>query len=225
MYKDKSVRGVILGGLVPAHLPNDIEEVRCACKGATLLLNVFSKVGREDLDHGLAGQLVHGVVLVMAPGKVSEHVPGQLVDPLDDLRHVTLEVLSGEENLQLLELLIGNLPLPLQLPSALLDHGAQVTVSVHVLEEALREALGSELADEHGEDNQIEVTLDIVHNLGLEVSLPVVSGDVESHLRLDDALSDVLHSGAAGRRSGKIGKFVNLSLGDLGSRVGIEQLF
>ena len=29
--------------------------------------------------------LVHGVVLVVAPGQVSEHVPGQLVDALDNL--------------------------------------------------------------------------------------------------------------------------------------------
>ena len=51
----------------------------------------------------------------MTSRKVSEHVPGQFVNPLDNLGHVTLEVLSSKENLQLLELLIRNLPLPLQL--------------------------------------------------------------------------------------------------------------
>ena len=201
-----------------------IQLFNFTCKGTTFLLNVLSQVGGEDLNHGLAGQLVHGVVLVVTPGKVSEHVPGQLVDPLDDLRHVALKVLSGEEDLQLLQLLVRDLALPLQLATALLDHGAQVTVSVHVLEEALGEALGSDLANEHGEDNEVEVTLNVVHNLGLEVSLPVVSGDIERHLGLDDALPDVLHPGAAWRRGGQVDQFVHLSLGDLGSRVGSQQL-
>ena len=31
-------------------------------------------------------EFVHGVVLVVAAGQVAEHVPGQLVDALDQLR-------------------------------------------------------------------------------------------------------------------------------------------
>ena len=76
--------------------------VLSTCKGATLLLDVLCEVGGEDLDHGLAGQLVHGVVLVVAAGEVTEHVPGQLVDPLDDLGHVVLEVLGSQQGLELL---------------------------------------------------------------------------------------------------------------------------
>ena len=34
----------------------------------------------------LGGKFVHGVVLVVAAGQVTEHVPGQLVDPLDHLQ-------------------------------------------------------------------------------------------------------------------------------------------
>ena len=44
-----------------------------------------SQVVGQNLNHGLGGELVHGVVLVVASGEVSEHVPGQLVDALDDL--------------------------------------------------------------------------------------------------------------------------------------------
>ena len=73
----------------------------------------------------LGSKLVHGVVLVVAPGQVAEHVPGQLVDPLDHLGHVGLEVGGGEHVLELGELLVGDLPLPLKLATALLDHGAQ----------------------------------------------------------------------------------------------------
>ena len=81
-----------------------------------------------------------------------------------------------------LELLIRDLALPLELAAALINHGAEVGVSIHVLEETLGEALGSDLANEHGEHDHVEVALNVVHDLGLEVGLPVVSGDVEGHL-------------------------------------------
>ena len=77
-----------------------------------------------NMSH-LRGKLVHGVVLVVSPGQVAEHVPGQLVDPLDHLGHVSLEVGAGEHVLQLGELLVGDLPLPLKLAAAFLNHGAQ----------------------------------------------------------------------------------------------------
>ena len=80
----------------------------------------------------LRSKFVHGVVLVVSPGQVAEHVPGQLVDPLDHLGHVGLEVGGGEHVLQLGELLVGDLPLPLQLAAALLNHGAQTLEKKHV---------------------------------------------------------------------------------------------
>ena len=62
---------------------------------------------------------MHGVVLMVTSGEISKHVPGQLVDALDDLGHVGLEVLSSQQSLQLLQLLIRNLSLPLQLAASL----------------------------------------------------------------------------------------------------------
>ena len=83
-------------------------------------------------------------------------------------------------------------------------------VVIHVLLEGLGEALGSELADVHGEDDEVEVPLDVVHDLGLEVGLPVVGGDIEGHLGLDDALADVLYTSTTWGRSSKVNQFVNL---------------
>ena len=97
-------------------------------------------------------------------------------------------------------------------------------MGVHVLEEALGEALGSNLSDEHGEDNQIEVTLNVVHNLGLKVCLPVVSGDIKGHLGFNDAFSDVLDTSSTWRRSSEVNQLVNLSLGNLGGWVGGKEL-
>merc|ERR1719381_460175 len=175
---------------------------------------VYQVLG-QDLNHGLRSKFVHGVVLVVSPGQVAEHVPGQLVDPLDHLGHVGLEVGGGEHVLQLGELLVGDLPLPLQLATALLNHGAQTRVVIHVLLEGLGEALGSELADVHGEDDEVEVPLDVVHDLGLEVGLPVVGGDVEGHLGLDDALTDVLNTSSTRGRGSQVNQLVNLGLGNL----------
>merc|ERR1719365_428219 len=170
----------------------------------------------QDLNHGLRSKFVHGVVLVVSPGQVAEHVPGQLVDPLDHLGHVGLEVGGGEHVLQLGELLVGDLPLPLQLAAALLNHGAQTRVVIHVLLEGLGEALGSELADVHGEDDEVEVPLDVVHDLGLEVGLPVVRGHIKGHLGLDDALTDVLNTSSTRGRGSQVNQLVNLGLGNLG---------
>merc|ERR1719391_1552895 len=174
------------------------------------------QVLRQDLNHGLRSKFVHGVVFVVSPGQVAEHVPGQLVDPLDHLGHVGLEVGGGEHVLQLGELLVGDLPLPLQLAAALLNHGAQTRVVIHVLLEGLGEALGSELADVHGEDDEVEVPLDVVHDLGLEVGLPVVRGHIKGHLGLDDALTDVLNTSSTRGRGSEVNQLVNLGLGNLG---------
>merc|ERR1712107_874215 len=211
--------------LVPAHLTDHVEEIGCTCKGTAFLLDKGSEVGWEDLDHGLGGQLVHAVVLVVASGQVSEHVPGQLVDALDDLSHVSLEVSGGQQSLQFLQFLVRDLPLPFKLATALGNHVPEGGVSLHELLEGLGESLGSNLSHVHGEHNQVEVSLNVVHDLVLEVGLPVVAGHVEGHLGLDDALADVFDAGAAWRGSGQVDQFVDLGLGDLGVGVGGQQLF
>merc|ERR1740131_328311 len=75
-----------------------------------------------------------------------------------------------------------------------------------------------------GEDDEVEVPLDVVHDLGLEVGLPVVGGDVEGHLGLDDALTDVLDAGSTRGRGGQVDQLINLGLGHLGLGVGSEEL-
>ena len=83
-------------------------------------------------------------------------------------------------------------------------------VVIHVLLEGLGEALGAKLADVHGKDNEVEVPLNVVHDLGLEVGLPVVGGDVKGHLGLNDALTNVLNTSSTRGRGGKVNQLVNL---------------
>ena len=134
---------------------------------------------------------------------------------LDYLGHVSLEVCGRKEVLEFRQVLIRNLTLPLELATAFFDHCAETRVLVHELLEGLGESLGTNFTDVHGKDNEVEVALDVVHDLGLQVSLPVVGGDIKGHLGLNDALSDVLNTSAAGRSSGKIDQFVDLSLSNL----------
>ena len=60
--------------------------------------------------------------LVVSPGKVGELFPGELVDPLDDLGQVLLERRVVEHDLELSELLVGDLALPLDVALAIDDH-------------------------------------------------------------------------------------------------------
>jgi len=210
---------------VPADLTDHIKEIWGTSEGSTFLFHMSGEVVGKDFDHGLRCKLVHGVVLVVASGEISKHVPGEFVDALDDLGHVGLEVCRGEEVLKLREVLIGNLTLPLKLATALFNHSAETRVFIHVLLEGLRESLGSNLTDVHSKHDEVEVTLDVVHDLGLEICLPVIRGDIKGHLRLNNALSDILNTSAAWRRSGKINKFINLGFGNLGSGEGIKKFF
>ncbi len=47
---------------------------------------MLDQVGWQNLDHCLGGKLVHGLVLLVASGEVAELNPGELVDPLDNLK-------------------------------------------------------------------------------------------------------------------------------------------
>ena len=76
----------------------------------------------------------------------------------------------------------------------------ELVVRVHPLLEGLGEEFGPGLPDVHGEHDEVEVPLDVVHYLVLEEELPIVGAHVKCHLVLDDDLADVLDAGAAGRR-------------------------
>ena len=87
----------------------------------------------------------------------------------------------------------------------LLSFSVQLTgvLFTHVPLSYLGEVLGSDLPDVHGEDDEVEVPLDVVHDFVLEVHLPLVRGDVEGHLVLDDRLTDVLDTFSAQKVKGQ----------------------
>merc|ERR1719220_2188540 len=207
-------------------MTQDVVEVQ----GDRLLLDKPLHLAQQLLwqqpHQGLGGESVLGALFVISLGHVSEHEVGGLVDVVDDRSQVALEVLLG----QLLEVGQGrrwDVPLPLQVALALLDEGAQSTVLLHELHEGLANLqlvrgdgalAGGErhvrlrglvhrvpgrltsLPDVAGVEDQVEVLVDVVHDLRLQEGLRGVVHDHVAQLRLGDVLSQLLDASASGLR-------------------------
>merc|ERR1719397_1304146 len=163
------------------------------------------------------------MLLVVTLGHVREHVVGGLVDVVDDLAKVGLEVGRGE-SFKVGEGGSGDVPLPLQLALALIDSSPQAGVFAHIINKGLGDlqlvgrdgslaagqpVLGfvligpnlgqhSGLTHVGGEGDQVEILVDVVHDLGLEEHLSSIVHNLVAELGLGDVLSQLLDSSAAG---------------------------
>merc|ERR1719270_400584 len=170
---------------------------------------------------------------------------------MDNLAEVPLEVLAGER-LQVGQGVGWDVSLPLEPALALLHEGPELAVLLHELDECLlqlqlvsggrdlasgqREALlvllrGGLLAHDHslpnvgGEDNQVEILLDVVHDLLLEEGLGGVIHDLVAKLGLSNVLPDLLDPSAPGLLGPVlVNDLVALVLGRLTSRQHLDQL-
>merc|ERR1719507_2845902 len=200
--------------LAPGTLTQDVVEVQ----GDGLLVNealhLSFQISRQDSHESLGGEPVLGSLLVVSLGHVGEHGVGGLVDVVDDLAEVGLEV-SGGQILQVGEGGSGDVSLPLEPALSLINHTSESGVLLHELNEGLGDlqlvsgdgglATGqsvligpsvlsqiSGLAHVGGEDNEIEVLVDVVHDLGLEEHLGGVVHDLVAQLGLSNVLSELL---------------------------------
>merc|ERR1719378_1772542 len=164
------------------------------------------------------------MLLVVALGQVLEQAVGGLGDVVDDLAQVALEV-AGGQRLEVGQGLGGNVSLPLQFALPLIDNGSELGVLGHVGLEGLGELelvsgggdlaagqgevllvlvgggiLGQDggLTQVGGEANDVEVLVDVVHDLGLEEGLGGVVHDLVAELGLGNVLSQLLDASAAG---------------------------
>merc|ERR1711990_1098703 len=198
--------------LTPGALTQDVVEVQGDRLFVNETLHLSFKISRQDSHESLGGEPVLGPLLVVSLGHVGEHGVGGLVDVVDDLAEVGLEV-SGGQRLQVGKSGSWDISLPLEPTLALINHGSQAFVLLHELNEGLvdlqlvsgdgglssRESvLGlvlvgqrvpgqvSGLAHVCGEDNEIEVLVDVVHDLGaLSLGTLAVSSKISNQL-LDD---------------------------------------
>merc|ERR1712154_207069 len=172
--------------------------------------HVSLHISGQDPHEGLGGKPVLGPLLVVALRHVGEHLVGGLVDVVDDLAEVSLEVALSEV-LEVAESCGGNVSLPLEVALASVHHGPQTGVLVHEINERFAdlEILGRDgalstggqsnisllvglnglsggcagLSDVASEHNQIEVLVDVVH-------------DLVAQLGLSDVLPELLDAGA-----------------------------
>merc|ERR1711997_287975 len=228
--------------LTPGALTQDVVEVQ----GDGLFLNQsfdFSfKISRQDSHESLGGKPVLGSLLVVSLGHVGEHGVGGLVDVVDDLAKVGLEV-GGGERLEVGESSSWDISLPLEPALAFINHAPQTAVLLHELNEGLADlqlvpgdgslaagqsVLGlvlvrqrvpgqvSGLAHVGGEDDEIEVLVDVVHDLGLEEHLGGVVHDLVAQLGLSNVLSELLDTSTSSLgRTILVNDLVALSLGTL----------
>jgi len=206
------------GGLEPGALAQDVVQVQGDVTLLNQTLNLLLVGIGQDPHQGLGGEPVLGTLLVVTLGHVGEHLVGGLVDVVDDLAKVGLEVSLGEI-LQVGESCRGNVPFPLEVALAFIDHGLQVGVISGELGEGLGElelvardgaassgqsqvllsilrarlpGQVSGLPHVGSEDNQVEVLVDVVHDLGLQEGLGSVIHDLVAELGLGNVLSQLL---------------------------------
>ena len=172
---------------------------------------------------------------------VLEKVVSGQVDIVNDFAQVLFEVGIGQV-LQVIQSVLGNVTLPLQLALAFLADGPQAGMFLHPVDELLGqlEALGGggDLAAGEGEGllvllgdavlghlalvsqvgseaDQVEVLLDVVHNLGLEESLSGIIHDLVAQLGFGNVLAQLLNTGALGGGAVLVDDLVALPLGTL----------
>merc|ERR1719461_1192351 len=167
--------------------------------------------------------LLKSVLAKFSLGHVVKHKVGGLVDVVDDLSEVALEVGLGQV-LQVRQSCWGNVSLPLKVTLTIINHIPDILVLLAEGSEGLGELqfiAGNGTASSResevlllvlrtgfsgqvsclphvgGEDDQIEVLVDVVHDLHLEESLGGVVHDLVAQLGLGDVLPELLDTSSA----------------------------
>merc|ERR1719414_1602903 len=206
---------------------------------------------REDPHQSLRSKPVLGTLLVVTLRHVLEKVVSGQVDIVNDFAQVLFEVGIGQV-LQVIQSVLGNVTLQLQFALAFLADGPQAGMFHHPVDKLLGqlEALGGggDLAAGEGESllvllgdavlghlalvsqvgseaDQVEVLLDVVHNLGLEESLSGIIHDLIAQLGFGNVLAQLLNTGALGGRAVLVDDLVALPLGTIAVGESGNELF
>merc|ERR1719360_391433 len=182
---------------------------------------------RQNPHQGLGSESVLGSLLVVTLGHVSEHEVGGLVNVVDDLSEVGLEV-GVSQSLEIGQSCRGDVSLPLEVALASINklmktsnlcnevHKGSLNLKILSGDRALaggREShsgllvginnlsgLGGSIPHVGSEDNDVEVLVDVVHNLGLEECLGRVIHDLVAQLGLSNVLPELLDASATSLR-------------------------
>ena len=199
----------------------------------------------QNPHQSLGGEPVLGPLFVITLWHISEHVVTGQVNIVDDLAQVGLEIGIGQV-LQVVQVGLRDLALPLQFALAFFADGTELLVGVHVGGEGLLdlEALGGSgdlAAGESkiflvvvgdagdgsqtlfpqvgGEADHVEVLGDVVHNFGFEESLSGIVHDLVAQLGLGDVFTQLFNASALGRGSVFVNDLIAFPLGSLKLKV------
>merc|ERR1719414_1794236 len=164
---------------------------------------------REDPHQGLRSKPILGTLLVVTLRHVLEKVVSGQVDIVNDFAQVLFEVGVGQ-----VQALGGGGDL-----AAGEGEGLLVLLGDAVLGHlALVSQVGSEA-------DQVEVLLDVVHNLGLEKSLSGIIHDLVAQLGFGNVLAQLLNTGALGGGAVLVDDLVALPLGTIAVGESGNELF
>merc|ERR1739848_268528 len=190
-------------GLSPGALSQDLVQIQSHGLAGDESFDFGLEVGGQNSQQGIGGKTVLGTLLVVSLGQILE--------------------VAGGKRLQVGKGLWGDVSLPLQLSLALINDGSELGVFAHVVNKGLVELQlvsrggdlatgegegllvvlrGSLLAGEGGltqvgsEANEIEVFVNVVHDLGLEESLCSIIHDLVAELGFSNVLSQLLDTSA-----------------------------
>ena len=117
--------------LTPGTLSQNLVQVQSHClSGNQAFYFSFQFVGQNS-HQGLGGEPVLGSLLVITLGHIFKQIVAGQIDIVNDLAQVLLEVSVGQV-LQVVQVVLGNIALPLQFALAFGANGPQITVFVHV---------------------------------------------------------------------------------------------
>ena len=227
--------------LSPGALSQDLVEVQSHGLLVDQVFYLGFQFVGEDPHEGLGSEPVLGPLLVVTLRHVLEQIVSGQVDIVNDFAQVLFEVGVGQV-LEVVQSVLGNVSLPLKLALALLADLPQAGVLLHPGHESLgqlqalggggdlasgegesllvllRHALRGNLAlvsQVGGEADQVEVLLDVVHNLGFEESLSGIIHDLVAQLGFGNVLAQLLNTGALGGGAVLVNHLVALPLGNL----------
>jgi len=213
-----------LESLSPGTLTKDVVQVQGDGLFLNQGFNFSFKISRQDSHQGLGGKPVLGSLLVITLGHVIEHQVSGLVDVMDNLAKIALEVL-GSQSLKIRERRRRDVSLPLEVtlaslnvfphPGVLIHEGLEGSGNLEVLGGngalargrkshsglllSLNNLPGGNCGLSHvaSKDDEIEILVDVVHDLGLEESLGSVIHDLVAELRLGNVLPELLDASAS----------------------------
>merc|ERR1719250_223271 len=203
----------------PGTLAKDLIKIHGHGVGSNKTLDLCLLSRGQDPHDGLGCKPVLGSLLVVTLWHITKHDMSSLVDIMDNLAKVALEIL-GSKTLKVSKSCWRNVSLPLQVSFSSINKGSKGSIFSHEIRKGPsnlqiscrdrtfstgRKSYSSFLVSLNSfpsscgllshvssKDNQVEIFLDVIHDLGLQEGLGSIVHDFIAELRFCNILSQLL---------------------------------